>query len=899
MRCWIGKIRNRFLWELFIVVWSVRSVCVADSVWTNTASGSWGDASNWSEGIVPGGEGIDMAVFTNDIVTDITVTLDDNRTVNRLIFGDDDTASAAGWAVEAGSGGSLTLGGESPTVIVDELGTGKTADIRVEICGVNGFTKAGTGTLVLSAVNTYGSATAISAGRLVLSDTILPLSNQLSIASGTTLEYATTQGTQRQCKLDLSGSGTLLKTGAGTLTFGENSGNIIKWNLGSGAWIDVQGGTLVGGSWYNDDWSANLASLNIAAGAVFRGDEANVRVAKLTGNGTVKTGYDGARYTAFTIGLEDGSGTFGGGVVDDESVGNVIKTGTGVLTFSGTSTYTGNTDIEGGTFKVSGCLYSGGAASSAVVHVHGGSILELDSWEYGAGASLGLLDETAQHIVLDNGTLRMARTTNGGRGVTVNAGGAVLEVLHDAVWDISNEDEPWVCTGSPALILAGEGRGVFRKRLSGLGSLVKTGSGQWVLAGTNVSVSAVNVVCGTLQLTVAYDDYSAPVPGAALWLDATRGVSVDGTGHVTVWADQSGNGHDATNEGSTGPTVTSDINKLSTLRFMRSQSQYLCAGGLGSVSNLTIFIVHKLASVNGLQTFIGTDGDWTGDDSAGSAGRSVHLITSELSTHPINYAVYNMNGTGLIPQSANTARVDVVVDNGGSYQLFENGQTNGSGIRATVKKNLTAFRIGTWDQQARYLDASIGELIIYTNVLNEAERQVTYGYLKAKWLDDKPSQNVFSNQCSDAATANVGADSVLNLGGQSQTFAGVAGSGLITNGMLTVIGTVAPGGGGVVGTLTLASTLTLGGMLSIDVSADSCDRLVVNGSLDLSTLLLKIENPAQLDRSRVYTLIDCTGELTGVFLPTSELPGAWVIQYDRGNGDVFLVYRGGTLISLF
>jgi hypothetical protein len=243
----------------------------------------------------------------------------------------------------------------------------------------------------------------------------------------------------------------------------------------------------------------------------------------------------------------------------------------------------------------------------------------------------------------------------------------------------------------------------------------------------------------------------------------------------------------------------------------------------------------------------------------------------------------------------------VVVDNGGPYQLFLNDQANGSSAaRITVKKNLNAFRIGSWNND-RYLDASIGELLIYTNALSAAERQATYEYLKGKWLNaDRFGvlQCLTSNQLSATATVTVGTNAVLDLGGQSQTLAGIAGGGIVTNGGLAVAGIVEPGGAGAVGTLTFASAVTLSGVLSVDVSACSCDRLEVKGTLDLSNLAIRIENPAQLDRAQVYTLISCTSELTGDFLPTSVLSGAWFVRYDRQAGKALLVYRAGTLIKV-
>ena len=72
--------------------------------------------------------------------------------------------------------------------------------------------------------------------------------------------------------------------------------------------IDVQAGTLVGGTSSNDFWTNNNASLNIAAGATFAGIEANVQIDALTGGGIFSGGYSFGGTE--TIGVGNGSALY-------------------------------------------------------------------------------------------------------------------------------------------------------------------------------------------------------------------------------------------------------------------------------------------------------------------------------------------------------------------------------------------------------------------------------------------------------------------------------------------------------------------------------------------------------------------------------------------------------------
>ena len=276
--------------------------------------------------------------------------------------------------------GNITLGSAALTCGGDATST----TFSGVISGTGAVTKAGAGTMTLSGVNTYTGATAVLAGVLSLGNSTLLPSTAVAISSGAVLEYNDPSDI-RQPTLTLTGAGTLRKTGAGMLTFGGNGA--VTWNLGSGSLIDVQQGTLVGGSFIQDDWTNNLASLNIASGAIFNGVEANVRVDALTGSGTFSGGLNGAGYVADTIGVNNGSGAFSG-VVQDYGPLSLVKAGTGAQTLSGSCTYTGTTTIGAGTLLVVGSLASNSAVSVANAATLGGTGTVAGAVSLAAGATL-------------------------------------------------------------------------------------------------------------------------------------------------------------------------------------------------------------------------------------------------------------------------------------------------------------------------------------------------------------------------------------------------------------------------------------------------------------------------------------------------------------------------------
>ena len=288
-----------------------------------------------------------------------------NLTVSSLSSSGAGTVTIANGNVSSGASTSLA----AATLTVNQSGnttfSGLLEDEQLEdyksgnkTQGSLSLIKSGSGTLTLTDANTYSGSTTVSAGNLTFSNVAVP-STSIVIAAGATLQYDDSSAVS-QVATTLTGAGTLLKTSGGTLTFGGNIGP-INWQFSAGAVIDVEGGDLVGGNNQEDNWTNNQSNLIIGqtsqtATAMFEGVEANVRVDKLSGYGTLFTGYNTASYSTFTIGVNNGSSEFDGPIEDDYSAGNITKAGTGTLTLTGDDTYSGGTTIAAGTLLVTGEL---------------------------------------------------------------------------------------------------------------------------------------------------------------------------------------------------------------------------------------------------------------------------------------------------------------------------------------------------------------------------------------------------------------------------------------------------------------------------------------------------------------------------------------------------------------
>ncbi len=346
----------------------------ANGAWANAAGGSWATSGNWTGGVIAGGAGNTADFSMLNVIADTTVTLDGARAIGNLVFGDTTTGSAAGWALNTGSGGSLLLAGASPTITVNALGTGKLASISARLDGFSGFTKTGAGNLLLdSASNGVSGPVVISNGTIQLNNTSLSNVTTLAINTGTlvsataaanpiggtisfgggTLQYNVNPGSDFSARFSTAANQQyrINLTSGREATFSTNlasvGGTLTK--LGSGTLILAAGSTYSGGTTLsagtlNFGHASALGSgaLSITANATL---QANV-AATVANAISIATGVTG------TLNTNGNATTLGGALTGS---GSLIKTGAGTLNISGgaaNNTLAGGITVNEGTLAI-------------------------------------------------------------------------------------------------------------------------------------------------------------------------------------------------------------------------------------------------------------------------------------------------------------------------------------------------------------------------------------------------------------------------------------------------------------------------------------------------------------------------------------------------------------------
>lgn len=329
----------------------------ANGTWTNPAGGSWTTNANWAgspTGVIASGPGNTADFSTLNISADTTVNLDAPRAIGNLVFGDTATNTTAGWIVANGTGGRLTLAGASPTITVNTLGPGKFANITAVLHGLNGFTKTGSGNLLLNnSSNPISGAIALSGGNLQLNNSALANATTVAINSGSlvvataatnalggtisfsggtlqfnlspTTDYSARFSTATNQPYRISVSSTNQATFNNSLI--SQGGSLTKLNSGRltlAASNSYNGGTTLSGGTLNYSHASALGSgpVSFTANAVLQAGVAST----LTNTIAISNGVTGTLDSS-------GTNTILAGIIT--GAGTLAKSGTGTLNISG------------------------------------------------------------------------------------------------------------------------------------------------------------------------------------------------------------------------------------------------------------------------------------------------------------------------------------------------------------------------------------------------------------------------------------------------------------------------------------------------------------------------------------------------------------------------------------
>lgn len=288
-----------------------------------------------------------VAVFSG---TGGTVTVGTSMQANKVQF------DTAGYTL---SSGSLTIAGTGEASVAD----GVSATIATKLQGSIELRKTGTGTLIVSGSNTtltggarlesgtltvasstaFGSGTVTLAGGTFRASASRTLTNNLVAATGTTTEIAGAFVLNG----NLSGSGTILKTGTDNICLGGNNSSF------SGTFSH-----RAGNLYFNNPLSGSaLASWDVTGGNLFAlnfGTDGTVQFGSLAGTtGTLTAGVNQAGSKTVEIGALGTSTSFAGPIANftTTNAGStlaLVKKGTGTLTLGGNNTFSRDISVEAG-----------------------------------------------------------------------------------------------------------------------------------------------------------------------------------------------------------------------------------------------------------------------------------------------------------------------------------------------------------------------------------------------------------------------------------------------------------------------------------------------------------------------------------------------------------------------
>ena len=341
-------------------------------------SGTWTSAgTTWATNTGGAGAGQTQSsatlIFAN---TAGTVTVSGGVTVSNGM-----TFQTAGYNVQ---GSTIALAGNSAANNAITTDTGVATTISSELAGTTGITKAGAGTLILSASNSFTGNAVISGGTLQITNDSALGNAANDLANNGTLKTTTSVGLG--AGRDLSGNGTYDIADGTTLTVNGNVNNTATTLANTGT-LDLQGAS-----------TRSLGSITLnAAGTIDA-------VGAINATGLTAPGVTGGTatinpdivFTANDKTLNVGAGgtvDLNGALSNGGGTGRIAKTGSGTLMLSGANTMggirvgaAGATPTEGGTVILENNVVG---TQAQAVQLNAGTLSAASTLVFSNGISVG------------------------------------------------------------------------------------------------------------------------------------------------------------------------------------------------------------------------------------------------------------------------------------------------------------------------------------------------------------------------------------------------------------------------------------------------------------------------------------------------------------------------------
>jgi autotransporter-associated beta strand protein len=889
----VGCLQRISVVALILFFASVGAVSADTLTWSTASSGDAQDGSgswstsgtNWvdSFGVYSAWNNSngDVAVFGNGGAAG-TVTAATDIVIGGLTF-------------NGGVTGSYTIDGEpfilaSPGQFITYLNVTATVNAPLTGGGTFNFNKLGRGTLELGGVNTYAGKTLVREGTLILNGGDNCLNTNYGIEIG---DRAT---------LDLNGGNQRI-----------NAGDFKMYN----------GSRLIGGTLFYRDasWgpngflvtfadrgaisSTNRLILNAGYNVMFDSDAG---VSSFGGNANTAANYigvdnDNSNFVVVKGGeLNFTNITDGAGYLRIGCNGNSTTKPDGLLSLKGGVVRVGHSMNMGGRWNN---YLSAAAYGMATLNIYGGTFkLGTGSSSSMTGGSHGFLYLGNNHadtvssstINLNGGTFDLGHLQAGAYGTNhFNFNGGILRAISDDATFINGGNLVCNLAAGGGVIDTGAYSVGINCDLTGVGGLTKHGDGTLTLEGANNFAGNLRVEGGTLQLD-NLDFNNVPqltgdlLSGIVLHLDATdqdtlfqdvgATLPVVGDGEqVAHWADLSACGKSAVQAVADRRPLyvasAAEFNGLPVLEFDGINDSVTSALDINSTNlpNMTLFIVYRQVTYKNDSGLWGHDnGSWDRFQLLNYQGQpGVNIIATDNSKESV---------LGLHTESVLVCAVTLRDTMHNGSHIYINGISNDStGLPEFYSKDhggensITFGNIGS-NKSSFFGNIRVGEVLIYSNALDNAQCSVVSAYLRDKWIG------------ADGGNIFVAEDAVLELEDAEITARTLEGCGTISNGTVSVLETISPAGSSI-GTLHVAN-VGLAGTLLIDAAPDgSCDLLNVSGDLALDNLSLQITESSAPDPTKSYEIINCGAILTGSFSAV-DMDGYWKVCYNRTAGTASL-----------